>query len=62
MQLLVASLRHSDRYRQREGLRRMAAEADLADVVAYLRTKDTASAELATAANLYARNCAACHG
>lgn len=39
-----------------------ATETDLADVVAYLWTKDTNSAELATAADLYSKNCAACHG
>ena len=39
-----------------------AAEADLADVVANLWTKDADSAGLAAAAELYAKNCAACHG
>ena len=37
-------------------------ESDLADMVAYLWTKDATSAELATAADLYSKNCAACHG
>lgn len=39
-----------------------ASRADLADVIAYLWTEDFSSAELATAASLYAKNCAACHG
>ena len=36
--------------------------SDLDDVVAYLWTQDASSAQLASAADLYAKNCAACHG
>lgn len=36
--------------------------SDLADVIAYVWTKNATSADLTTAADLYAKNCAACHG
>lgn len=39
-----------------------AAQADLADVVAYLWTRTAVGARSVDAAALYAKNCAACHG